>query len=201
MNAISTRTIDGTTLRISRPLLGTWREEIDAYIASHHLKFVEDASNSDRQFTRNRLRHEIIPTLEQAFDRDIRRAIWRTAEILRAEDEFLDGLLGDEIIPAELSVPDLLAEPVALQRRRLHAWLKSRGVPNVGFAEVEAVRSLLTGRVAKTNLPGGFHARRRARKLFLDPAPERAFRLIAMASPPTLRGDACRIDRWFFDRD
>jgi tRNA(Ile)-lysidine synthase len=166
MSPLTTRTIDGVVLQISRPLLGTWREEIDAYVSRHRLAFVEDPSNADRKFTRNRLRHEIIPLLEQAFGRDIRRAIWRSAEILRAEDALLGDLVG-EMLP-EISVPALAIEPVAVQRRRLHTWLKSQGVPDVGFAEVEAVRTLLNSRAAKVNLPGGWHARRRAKRLFLE---------------------------------
>ncbi|MEI9894280.1 MAG: tRNA lysidine(34) synthetase TilS [Chthoniobacter sp.] len=167
MSPLSIRKIDGISFQISRPLLGTWREEIDAYIAKHQLTCVEDVSNSDRKYTRNRLRHEIIPALEQAFGRDIRRSIWRSAEILRAEDELLADLLGN--IPPELNVPALAAEPVAVQRRRLRAWLKLHRVPEVGFVEVEAVRQLLAGRTAKVNLPGDWHARRRARRLFLEP--------------------------------
>jgi len=167
MSPLSERTIDRIDLQISRPLLGTWREEIDAYIARHHLSFVEDESNADRKFTRNRLRHEIIPALEAAFGREIRRAIWRSAEILRAEDELLADLLGDS--PPELNVPALRGEPIAIQRRRLRAWLQTQGVPEVGFAEVEAVRALLASRTAKANLPRGWHARRQARRLFLEP--------------------------------
>jgi tRNA(Ile)-lysidine synthase len=166
MTPLTDRLIDGIPLRIARPMLNMWRVEIDAYIAEHGLAFREDDSNEDRRFMRNRLRHEIIPALEQAFGRDIRRAVWRTAEILRAEDELLDGMTGDT--PGEFSVPDLQAAPLALQRRRLHAWLKAHGVANVGFEEVETVRALLHGRTAKANLPGGWHARRRAGKLFLE---------------------------------
>jgi tRNA(Ile)-lysidine synthase len=169
MAALSSRGVNGVELQISRPLLSVWREEIEAYVAKHRLAFREDESNTDPRFTRNRLRHEIIPALERAFGRDIRRAIWRTAEILRAEVEVLDAALGPEDSPEELKVRDLQAEPVALQRRRLHAWLKARGVSNVGFAEVEAVRGLLGGRSAKANLPGRWHARRRAGRLFLEP--------------------------------
>ena len=171
MSPMSTRVVGGLELRISRPLLGTWREEIDAYIASHQLAFVEDNSNTDRRFSRNRLRHEIIPALEQSFGREIRRTIWRTAEILRAEDEFLDGLLDVADLAPEINASDLQARPLALQCRFLHAWLKLQGVPNVGFAEVEGVRALLGSRTAKANLPGGWHARRRARRLFLEPPP------------------------------
>ncbi len=171
MRPLSTQVIAGVTLQISRPLLGVWREEIDAYVARHRLAFREDASNTDPRHTRNRLRHKIIPAIERALDREIRRPVWRAAEILRAEDELLAGLCANHELPAELATSELSAQPLALQRRLLHAWLKNHGVSNVGYEEVEAVRGLLTGPAAKTNLPGGWHARRRARKLFLEPPP------------------------------
>jgi len=169
MRPLTTRVIEGVTLHISRPLLGTWRDEIDAYIAQHHLAFREDASNAELTHTRNRLRHEIIPQLEKAFGREIRRSIWRTAEILREEDALLQSLVDPESTTPAMSVSTLTKEPVALQRRTLHAWLRHGGVPDIGFEEVEKVRHLLTARVAKANLPGGWHARRREKKLFLQP--------------------------------
>jgi tRNA(Ile)-lysidine synthase len=171
MRPLSTQAIAGMTLQISRPLLGVWREEIDAYIACHRLAFREDASNTDPRHTRNRLRHEIIPAIERALDRDIRRPVWRAAEILRADDELLVSLGENYELPAELATSELNAQPLALQRRLLHAWLKTHGVSNVGYEEVEAVRALLAGRTTKANLPGGWHARWRARKLFLEPPP------------------------------
>jgi tRNA(Ile)-lysidine synthase len=66
-------------LWIVRPLLGVWREEIDAYVKHHGITFREDASNADLAFTRNRLRHEAIPALSAALGRDVRRAIGRAA--------------------------------------------------------------------------------------------------------------------------
>ncbi len=168
MRPLSTRTVGGVTLEIARPLLGMWREEIDAYIAAHALAFREDASNADPRHTRNRLRHEIIPGIERALGRDIRHAVWRAAEILRAEDDFLASHSALRDLPEMLETSALRAHAVALQRRALHAWLRARGVADIGFDEVEAVRSLLTTRRAKVNLPGGRHARRRAGKLFLE---------------------------------
>lgn len=171
MRPRTTRTVGGVTFEIARPLLGMWREEIDAYIAAHALTFREDASNADPRHTRNRLRHEIIPAIERAWGRDIRRAVWRTAEILRDEDDFLASQPELRDLPETLETSALRVQPVALQRRLLHAWLRARGVADVGFEEVEAVRSLLTTRRAKVNLPGGCHARRRAKQIFIeDPA-------------------------------
>ena len=158
-------------LEIARPLLSIWREEIDEYIAAHRLDFREDVSNLDPRFTRNRLRHEIIPALSAAFGRDVRRAVWRAAEIFRDEDDFLASLPSVRHAPPELNVRELREEPVALQRRVLHRWLRAGGIAQVGFDEVEAVRALLSGARAKANLPGGWHARRNTGRIFLQPPP------------------------------
>ncbi len=165
MRAISVR----GDLEIVRPLLGVWREEIDRYIAEHGPEFREDASNADPRHTRNRVRREIVPMLANAFGREVRAALLRSAEILREEDAFLSALPELSLANArELSVSELRPLPLAIQRRVLLAWLRARTVSEVGFEEVERVRSLLAGRVAKVNLPGGKHARRRAGKLFVD---------------------------------
>ena len=168
MRPLTTHTIGSVTLQIARPLLSMWREEIDAHISKHQLAFREDASNNDPRHTRNRLRHEIIPAIERALGRGIRLSVWRAAEILREEDDLLASRPELRDLPERLSTTTLRALPIALLRRVIHAWLKAQGVAHLGFDEVESVRSLLAGRCAKVNLPGGVHARRRARELFLE---------------------------------
>lgn len=169
MRGVAVKTLNGVALEIVRPLLGVWREEIDRYVARHGLAFREDESNLDPRHTRNRLRHTILPALEASFGRDIRRALWRSAEILQAEDDFLANLPAVGGARAEaLAVGELRAHPLALQRRVIQAWLRGGGVMNVGFAEVEAVRGLTDGSRAKVNLPGDRHARRKEGRLFLE---------------------------------
>ena len=174
MRRESERDVDGVRLRILRPLLGVWREAIDAYIQAHGLRFREDSSNRTAAFTRNRIRHTLFPVLEEVFGRDVRQALWRANAILQAEEEWLTGLAepGAELPGAQLATPLLQSQPVAQQRRRILAWLRGNAVPNAGFGQVEAVRSLLEpGHYpAKVNLPGGWHARRRAKRLFLERA-------------------------------
>ncbi len=170
MHPETMRTINGVRLQIVRPLLSVWRSEIDQYIAEHDLPFREDTSNTDIRHTRNRLRHEIIPALESTFGRDIRKALWRTAQILEAEDDFFTSL--PELThptPPELEVAVVRAMPTALQRRLLHKWLTERGIRDISFDDVENVRSLLSGgSPAKINLAGASHARRRAGRLFIE---------------------------------
>ena len=171
MSAVSTLEIHAAnfseSLLIARPLLGTWREEIDAYIAHHRLPFHEDESNTDPRFTRNRLRHAAIPALTAALGRDVRAALLRTTELLRAEDEFLSAQPELRGAPDALQVPLLRSLPLALQRRLIHLWLARHAVASCGFAEVESVRSLLDSRGAKVNLPGGLCARRREKRIFI----------------------------------
>ncbi len=159
-------------LRTLRPLLGVWRAEIDAYVAAHSLPWREDATNADPDHaTRNRLRAEIIPALERAMGREVRPALWRAADILQAEEAWLASLLATDGPPPErLLVKTLAAQPLARQRRVLRAWLSARGVPSVGYSEVERVRMLLDADEgpAKINLPGDHHARRRAGVLFVE---------------------------------
>lgn len=154
-------------LLIARPLLATWREEIDAYVAHHALPFREDESNADPRFTRNRMRHAAIPALTAALGRDVRAALLRTTELLRAEDEFLSAQPELRGAPDALPVPLLRSLPLALQRRLIHLWLARHAVANCGFAEVESVRSLLESRGAKVNLPGDLCARRREKCIFI----------------------------------
>ena len=156
-------------LRLLRPMLGIWRAEIEGYVAEHGLRYSEDSSNSDPRYTRNRMRYEIIPQLEKSFGREVRRAVWRTAEILAAENELVASAPELSQLAPELKTGELSALPLALQRRLLHAWLRTQGVANVDFADVENARAMLeTGGPAKINLSGGFHLRRRAGRLFVE---------------------------------
>jgi tRNA(Ile)-lysidine synthase len=50
---------------IIRPMMFTGRKEIQAYATENHLEFVEDSSNKSIKYTRNRIRHKVIPELEK----------------------------------------------------------------------------------------------------------------------------------------
>lgn len=170
MSPASRQSTGESELLLLRPLLGTWRTEIDAYVAAHGLAYLEDASNADTRHTRNRLRHEIIPALERALGRDVRRSVWRAAEILAAENDLLAAAPALQNPATELPVAELRALPLALQRRLLAAWLAGRGVPNLSFDDIENTRSLCESETpAKVNLSAGYHARRRAGLLFVEP--------------------------------
>jgi tRNA(Ile)-lysidine synthase len=154
-------------LTLVRPLLGVTRAEIDEYVKARRIKFREDASNASHGHTRNRLRGEILPMLEKAMGRDVRRSLWRAAEICAAENEWMESLVPAPV--KELPVADLRKMPLAAQRRVIREWLRRADISDTGFDDIEAVRGLLENtEPAKVNLPGARHARRRAKKLFIE---------------------------------
>jgi tRNA(Ile)-lysidine synthase len=171
MRRISTYRIGKTELTILRPLLGIWRSEIGALVRERALKFREDATNRNLQALRNKIRHRILPDIEKQFGRDVRKAIWRAAQIWSEEEGLLDSLVPLEMISsAKLAVARLRRLPVALQRRTVLRWLRARKVSEVGFAVVENVRALIEPgtRIAKVNLPRARHVRRREGKIFIE---------------------------------
>ncbi len=156
---------DAGSIRLLRPMLEIWRSEIDQYAADNALTHVEDASNRSRKFTRNRLRHDILPWLESKLDRPVRQNLHRAATIFRDENEALDALVPP--IADALQTADLLTLPIALQRRTILTWLRCHAVSDAGYTEVELVRSLLEieASPARVNLPGNLQARRRAGRI------------------------------------
>ncbi len=132
------------TLRVIRPLLSVSRAEVLKHLSAEGLKYREDSSNVDRRFTRNRIRHELLPLLEREYNPAIRDVLARTADVLREEDRCLDDLARAHVTEA-LHVPTLTKLAVALQRRVIRQWLGGE------FEQIEAVRTL-TGEL---HLPGG----------------------------------------------
>src|ERR1017187_2918709 len=59
--------------RLARPLLRVWRADAPAYCTALELVTVDDPSNDDRRFLRSRVRHELLPALEQVFPAARRR--------------------------------------------------------------------------------------------------------------------------------
>jgi tRNA(Ile)-lysidine synthase len=168
---VARQRVESLELEVVRPLLGIWRDEIDAYIEAHRLEFREDRTNETFDALRNRMRGRIIPYIEKHFGRKVRASIWRAAAIAADESDWLSGLLDAEKTAArELEVKELREQPRALQRRTIHRWLQSRDISDLNFETIERVRALLDpdAREAKTNLPHDRHVRRRAGKIFIE---------------------------------
>lgn len=64
-----------------RPLLNTSKEDVLQYLASCKLSFMQDMSNTDSHYTRNRIRQELIPFLQERFNPNIISTLARSATL------------------------------------------------------------------------------------------------------------------------
>jgi tRNA(Ile)-lysidine synthase len=105
-------------VRLVRPLLAVARAELTAYLAAAGLTPRHDATNDDLTYTRNRLRHQVMPLL-RGINPDVSSALARLAETAREDYAALLATL-PPVAPPRLPRPDFLAMKPAVQR----LWLR-----------------------------------------------------------------------------
>jgi tRNA(Ile)-lysidine synthase len=111
-----------------RPLLETHREDLERYLVSHGLEYLDDPANRDRRFARNILRHELIPVLERHWPR-AGSSILHSAQLCRAAGDYLarEADTAFAILQREdrsLDADGWLALPEALRAPVLDRWLR-----------------------------------------------------------------------------
>ncbi|OZD04881.1 tRNA lysidine(34) synthetase TilS [Rhodococcus sp. 06-235-1A] len=142
-----------------RPLLGVRRSVTRAACAELGLEPFEDPHNTDTDFTRVRLRHEVLPLLEDVLGGGVAAALARTAEQLREDGRVLDAL-AESVVgvgASELEVSSVDSLDTAIRRRVLRRWLLGRGVTSLTDRQIRAVDALVgrwTGQ-GGVALPGG----------------------------------------------
>src|SRR3989442_647693 len=83
--------------RIIRPLIETRRRDVEAALRASGLPWIEDPTNRDPKFLRNRIRHEVLPLLASTYDGDVVPALARAAALAREATDALDQLAGREL--------------------------------------------------------------------------------------------------------
>jgi tRNA(Ile)-lysidine synthase len=151
----------------ARPLIRIRRSETRALCQEMGLAFLDDPSNADHRFTRNRVREQLIPCLADIGHRDPVPILIRQAELLADESAFLDEL-ATAIDPTDARA--VAAARPALARRAVRIWLRDADDPErhpPSAAEVERVLLVAQGAVVACQLRGGREVRRSAGRLHL----------------------------------
>ena len=158
--ACGIRKINGKYLR---PLLDWTRQEIEQYATEHNVPHVDDHTNDDVKYTRNFIRHNVMPLLEQ-INPSAKQNIVRFAGSLQADDAYLDVLADVSAVQFDESgakIPaDLLARPLPIAYRVLNKVFNRLGVHyDVEKTHYDAVINLLSNVGGKSvNLPFGLVA-------------------------------------------
>lgn len=120
-------------LRCFRPLLGVAAKDIRSWLADQGCTWVEDPTNTDQRFTRNRIRHSVLPAMRIAFPH-FDDAVARSTGHLAQAQRLLEGLAREDLatLCAEPTLPDRLplkglrALDADRQANLLRFWMKAR---------------------------------------------------------------------------
>ncbi len=133
-----------------RPLLPFSRAQIEQYAQENHLPHVEDETNADIAYTRNYIRHELIPCMEKLNPRAV-EAIGRAAELARRQSDFVrqealrvlrSRMYGAALADVSDLHPGLRSEVIA-------QYLRAQGTPEFSAADIVRIESLLAGGVGR----------------------------------------------------
>lgn len=162
-------------LAMARPLLAQSRAALEAYAQEHGLRWVEDESNQDPRYTRNALRHQVMPALATNFP-GFQTRLARGAMHVASAQRLLDELAAEDLIACQdgdaidlAYLSRLSADRVDNFMRHLFA-VRGLAMPSTAWLH-EMVAQLLSAREdaqLKVTHPG-CHIRRHRGKLYLTP--------------------------------
>jgi len=165
-------------LTIVRPLLSTPRCEIEAFVKQHDIKFRLDRSNLSDEYTRNRIRNELLPLLREKYNPDIGTALLQLGHIAGDFSEILSsdavGVLNEVTLNREpdcltLDAAGLAGRSRIQQAEIVHQGLLALRVPlrRIGFKQINAILDLINGRnpTKRVQLPYGWNVECRGGEL------------------------------------
>lgn len=151
-----------------RPLIEVERSKIEQFLKQMGIEYLQDSSNVDKRYLRNRIRLELIPNLKKNYNPKIVSTLNQTANIIRLEDEFLDKYcekcINDCLIKKYdnsiiLNVVKLQLFPLPIQLRLLRKIISSikGNLTQIRYVHIFSIIKLLknTGSNNILNLPGG----------------------------------------------
>lgn len=153
-----------------RPMLNVSREQIEEYIARNHVPYVDDSSNDSEDYTRNKLRLQILPLIRQAYggvDNNILRLSQRAKEMR----DYLDKFSRDYIVKqgeAYISVDVLTSDRVIATNTVINAIDEIGTRVDLTQKHIDAIMDLKDKtNGASVSLPFGLTAHRQGKFVVL----------------------------------
>ncbi len=148
---------------VIRPLLDVSREEIEEFLKENHQDYRTDETNFEQNFTRNKIRHRLLPLLEQEFNPNFREVFLGEISIFSELRSYMEEsakallfLLAEEIPSGFCFFCEKLArEPKVIVEQMLYLALAKLSAENsITRKHVFSVMSLLSEQSGKIDLPG-----------------------------------------------
>jgi tRNA(Ile)-lysidine synthase len=173
-------------MSLIRPVLPFTRSELREFLAELGQAFREDSTNRSRRFTRNRLRHELIPHLIQRYNPRVDQALLRLAGLASETQAVLDQLVDElakacvvQLGPSRIQIDcERLdrAKPLLKRNLLIHLWT-TQGWPlrDMGLPQWQQMSEMTQSPLPSTTsitFPGGVQAERRGHLLLLRAVPK-----------------------------
>ena len=162
MRGASTTGLAGMRPGPRRPILALRRASTTRFCLAQGIRIVDDPSNRDPAFLRNRVRHELLPLMNELAVRDLVPVLTRQAGLLRDDGDLLDEL-ASTLDPRDAR--GLTAAPVPLARRAVRRWLTTDHPPDA--ATVERVLRVAGGHASGCDIGSGRRVERSRQRLRL----------------------------------
>jgi tRNA(Ile)-lysidine synthase len=165
---------------VVRPLLAVTRQEVLAYLAHLGQDYRTDESNADQRFTRNRIRHELLPVLAREYNPRVRDVLVRLAAQAEECRSALAGAAVELLERAEkprsgrlvvLDAQELAAAKLSVLRRAWRLIWKRNDWPmgEMGYREWTRLADLCRGSHKALDLPGSIRVRVKGRVIQAGP--------------------------------
>ncbi len=140
--------------RFIRPLIDTTRDQIKNFLDDNGIPYVIDASNQDFRHRRNRIRHQLIPLLQDLYNPDISGTLSRFAAIMRDENDWIDRLSASTFRECLLTEEDdrlifsstrlrRLERPLARRILRKGIFRLKGNLKRIRFSHIEAILDVI----------------------------------------------------------
>ncbi len=140
--------------KIIRPLLNATREQIEKYVKNNNLPFVQDNTNFSSDYSRNYIRNQIVPIVLEKFPSAVEAGA-RFSQIVKEEDDFLDGLATEIIKKRNEKYYISLSNDKVLVKRAVIIALNQLGVTkdyqSINLEQVLSLANIQSG--SKITLP------------------------------------------------
>lgn len=163
-----------------RPLIDLSRKEIENFLKKNNIKYLLDPSNTEPIYLRNKVRLELIPTLKKEYNPNIIKALTNLSNILREEEDFIEGILedvSDEILcikennRLEIDINSFSKLALAIQRGVIRRGIEllNKEIKGISFRHISDILGLLNKNLSgkSLNLPKGLVVHKEYNKLIL----------------------------------
>lgn len=171
---------------IIRPILKVSRQEVMTFLEEHRVPYVEDSTNASDVYTRNKIRHQVIPILK-ALNPSFHEAVTTASSLLREDEQYLSSL-SDSFIQAHcqngtVDTKSLLSLPLSISSRVIRRLMGSQ----LSYAHVSSVLELCASPSpsAAVSLPGCTARREYERLIFAKAVTNSGFSSITISPNST----------------